>query len=282
MKNCIVKRLKSTVDNENLPYLDSIVIHAVSDTSADNCGYIAFRTLENSPITIITSGDGVLSETEEGLSGSTLKTITFTSVESKNIYFSKGDYNITVRNRNNINRLSFGGSFIFDLTNLKYCKNLNYINGNKNDYNIVFEGNLNEINNCTELVTISFTGQSNIVGNISSISNIIKLRNLYLSAVSKIEGNLESLSTLNLLTTFVTSPKLEGSLKGFADATVANSVPRTSGTLEITCNPLITLTGNDDVIGNTVKRWIKFGTNLPSGAVYTGVGYSIYSSNPNT
>lgn len=117
--------------------------------------------------------------------------------------------------------------------------------------------------------------RGDLVGNIASFETCTSLTSLQIQQTG-INGNIASLSTLVGLTTLiVSSTSVSGDLVDLCNKMEVN---RTSGKMTFISNNLVTLNGT--AIANGVTKYIKFGTNLPEGAEYTGTGYAIYATDP--
>ena len=123
---------------------------------------------------------------------------------------------------------------------------------------VLSSGGIEKFAYMTELTALLYVNngsgyESRKFGNIESLGNLIKLEIFYVGG-TVISGDLDVLAKSQVLS------------------------GRNSGTLEVSTNYILECNGEKT---NNERRWIKFGTNLPSGAIVTGDGYAIYSSNPN-
>ena len=171
--NCLVTKLKGTVDNKNLPKLGEFIIHTtqrtITNPSLQQGLGIGCKAGEQVAVRIL--GNGYLADTVEGLEGSTLKEYIVTS-PGKKLFFTNGNYDIYIGNKYNCPIIS--------------------TNDTENNYKPIFQLNLDEL--AYSPLTILSAYFTDTYGSIDSFKNITTLERIELTlADHEASGNIESL-----------------------------------------------------------------------------------------
>ena len=200
MGKCLVTKLAGSTNNSSLLRLGELIIgiHSVSNPSkASQVFSVAFS--KETKLEII--GNGYF--TDETLTSNKGKTLTVK--DETNIFFSNGNYNISIADKYSLVSLSFSGKNIantylersnkyLNIESLKYSKGLTILNCSAESVS----GNISSLENLTLLTNLNFT-LSKVSGDISNIKNLTALTYLNLSQ-SNVSGNIDALKNLTALT----------------------------------------------------------------------------------
>jgi hypothetical protein len=264
MENCLVTKLKGSVNNDNLEIFGGLFLYNGPDPGT-NCRIVGEKVhasiltnLDN--VTPYPSITGDVIDENSRYVPTTSSVLYFTSVDKYKLRQFKvsNKYNITVLD-------GFCVKNIHDLVYLPLTFiSLKTPNINMGKYNLDEFADVEDKTKLTQLVIQGASGaHSYVYGNIatfSDFSNLYDLRIVY----SWVEGDLSDVYTLNKLTKLELSycGKLTGSLDGLASA-IASS--RSNGsTLAFKGNGVITFkangdgTGDDTVIANGAAKTITF------------------------
>ena len=212
MGKCLVTKLSGSAENDNLKYIDSVVIQfkSVDVQTAKNSSIVIRSVSEGTPVKVeclkgnFTSSDF---STVDGIS---------TDVTNARIYVSNGA-TIKLSKKQDVVKISFDDGVgddnnkIIDFNDLKYCKGLKYLLISGDISGSVELANNNSLLNCsiknsnihattediskvlspaaTELV---LTKSTSVKGDISLLGDKIGLTTMYL-AYTDISGSVESL-----------------------------------------------------------------------------------------
>lgn len=265
MANCLVTKLKSVVNNDNLPKIGCLYFKAKTLASAGNYSYL-LRLETNDEVTISIKEEGY--QFRRGDSQTLVRSYTLTSnMGITDFEFENGDYTVEVTNKYSITKLYFGYAaetfnklLNVDIDELKFnsgltelslwnsvdtCgslsslerKNLTKLDLSKSKVT----GNITSIASMTGLTALNFNN-TEIEGDISTLSEHTGLKILRVS--DYITGSITSLGKATQLTTLDAS-NIEGTYEELATAMISNG--RTSGTLLIITNKL---TYNGEYLAN--------------------------------
>lgn len=220
MVQCLVTKLKGTVNNDSLPKIGELRIkfRKVSRPSVDS-QYLNLSTVGTQSITIV--GDGYF--TDSTLSQNKGTTLSITG-NNNIVYVSNTNCEVSIPNKYNITDLNLGNNSkkIFnkelDLDQLK-CSPLNSINVPY--VNLI--GGLDDLKNITSLMSIIMQG-SNVTGNISSLKNLTLLKTLNLSNTNVI-GDLDNLKGITSLSSIILSnTNIAGDISSLSGLTLLNNL----------------------------------------------------------
>ena len=243
MGNCLITKLKSSVDNDNLSYFDCITLHIKTDGyGKGNQRKISYGPSDNFELEII--GDGEFTD----ISGNTSygKVINNENYQNSVVYVGDGEYDVLIKRKTvnkpelrfgevwrslpEINNTGFAG-YIKNPEELKYANfnsfidNSGLIEGSKDIPLEVFE-NKDNLVNLTAYVT----------GDISHLGNLKLLRQFYInSKTNSITGEIKSLSgCTNIQLMRFSQTKVTGDF---------NQLPFKNKAINVICNGLITCNG---------------------------------------
>lgn len=220
MAQCLVTKLKGTVNNNSLPKIGELRIkfRKVSSPSVDS-QYLNLSIINTQSITIV--GDGYF--TDSTLSQNKGTTLSITG-NNNIVYVSNTNCEVSIPNKYNITDLNLGNNSkrIFnkelDLDQLKYSP-LNSINAPY--VNLI--GGLDSLKNITSLMSIIMQG-SNVTGNISSLKNLTLLKTLDLVNTNVI-GDLDNLKGLTSLTSiYLNNTNIAGDISSLSGLTSLNNL----------------------------------------------------------
>ena len=200
MGKCLVTKLAGSTNNSSLLRLGELIIgiRSVSNPSkASQVFSVAFS--KETKLEII--GDGYF--TDETLTANKGKTLTV-KVET-NIFFSNGNYNISITDKYSLVSLSLSGIGIantasersnkyLNIESLKYSKGLTRLNCSA----VSVSGNISSLENLTLLTNLNLP-LANISGDIDALKNLTALTSLNLSE-SQVSGDIDALKNLTALT----------------------------------------------------------------------------------
>lgn len=240
MGNCLVTKLNSVVNNDNLDYLDGIKITVKPvENYVDSC-FLRFVNATKAFEVFCPDGGNHLS-TSSDLSNATSSIIVPAAQMSNfNIYVDKTtEYSIVLRCKySSVSTVYFYGKVInVDVSDFKHMTGLRGFTC----YDATAHGDINQFTKISALQSFTVRGNSaQATGNLSTFN-----------------------SAKNLLTLFVGSGRFTGEIKDLADAQVAGGSPRTSGSLAITSNGVLTLNGV--LVPYNTTKTITFDSSLPGG-----------------
>lgn len=244
MKNCLVTKLKASVQNENLSVLGSwkFKINVPSNYGDDQyynrlaiVGYEPFTITASNSKNIWTYGGGSTGHEKLENLGSVVAARKSGDVWSQNICFPEtGEYYITINSKYNIYRLDnipetafvFSSDFIWiPLTEL------NITNASSN-----YDIKLNDLPSTLTLLKITTSDgrmKYTVTGSTEDLSKLTKLTTFTLSAIP-IEGNIASLGKLKLLNSIsIEATNIYGNLEDFVRQMVAGPNAVTTGIINV-------------------------------------------------
>jgi hypothetical protein len=199
MGNCLVTKLKGTVQNSDLLRVGElrICVHKIDNPSSET-QRINLNFTEDVKLEII--GDGYF--TNATLVSNLGKSLTAKANTESLVYVSNGDFEIAILNKyalTKINTRTNKKTAIKDIADLKYSSSINYIAVNSVE-NVSYFSDLKSLKTLTYL-SIS---NANINGNLSDLEPLTNLLYLIIGNTSnKITGNVSSLKAITKLNTLV-------------------------------------------------------------------------------
>lgn len=237
MENCLVTKVKGVVDNDNLKRLG---IERVFIRDKANFGY---------PYTVDVQAGKIT--TPFRFHAYTTDNHSWFGKENNPVTgeFDTAEWNFDVKDTSN-NEDSFFDVDIYNTTMIE-LNNIDISNSQTwSGAILVLFGTW-----ASSRTGISYTPQGNLASIAEKFPNVQNLSINYVPA--GIYGDIKELSKLiNLYNLNVANQtyKIEGSINALAEGMIANG--RTTGTLEITCNGIITL--NETIVENNVKKIVTF------------------------
>lgn len=197
MGNCLVTKLKGTVQNSNLLRVGEIriCVHKIDNPNGET-QRINLNFTEDVKLEII--GDGYF--TNATLVSNLGKSLTAKAKTESLVYVSNGDFEIAILNKyalTKINTRTSKKTAIKDIIDLKYSSSLSYLATNSVE-NI---GYLSDIKSLTTLTYLAVSN-ANINGNLSDLESLTNLSYLIIGNTSnKLTGNVSSLKAMTNLNT---------------------------------------------------------------------------------
>ena len=247
MGKCLVTKLAGSTNNSSLLRLGELIIgiHSVSNPSKRSQVFsVAFS--KETKLEII--GDGYF--TDETLTANKGKTLTVK--DETNIFFSNGNYNISITDKYSLVSLSFSGIGIantssersnkyLNIESLKYSKGITSLNCSARSVS----GNISALENLTLLTNLNLTmsnisgdisnlkyltaltylniSQTQVSGDINALKNLTALTNLNIS-ISQVSGDIDALKNLTALTSFnLSSTLVSGDIDALKNLTALTS-----------------------------------------------------------
>lgn len=199
MGNCLVTKLKGTVQNSDLLRVGElrICVHKIDNPSSET-QRINLNFTEDVKLEII--GDGYF--TDKTLVSNLGKTLTAKANVETLVYVSNGEFEIAILNKyalTKINTRTNKKTAIKDIADLKYSSSLNYLAINSVE-------NVGSFSDIKSLATLSYLAISdaNINGNLSDLGTLTNLSYLIIGNTSnKSTGDVRSLKSMTRLDTLV-------------------------------------------------------------------------------
>ena len=200
MGKCLVTKLAGSTNNSSLLRLGELIIGIRSVSNPSKASQV-FSVVFSKETKLEIIGDGYF--TDETLTSNKGKTLTVK--DETNIFFSNGNYNISITDKYSLVSLSFSGIGITNTTSersnkylniesLKYSKGLTKLNCSARSVS----GNISSLENLTLLASLNLT-LSNVSGDIDALKNLTALTYLNLSQ-SQVSGDIDALKNLTVLT----------------------------------------------------------------------------------
>lgn len=248
MSECLVTKLKSSVNDRELQPLGGIVLNVLFEGSYTENSYIRMAaSSQDNPIKIRCNGNGYFrasatSEAQKDTEGYTGQTgyVYYYSGNLGSIFPSKGNYDIYIDNKYELSGLSFNGGNVGTIKipmTLKeiaaYSPNLTVLD--LTNVASIKDSELSDLKGLTKLTTLILRGKKMVGGDLSAVSSL-KLTRLELGGTN-VYGKVESLG-----------------------------VGRTSGeTMEIQGNGIITFNGS--LLNNYWSYIVTFGNGVVQSCV---------------
>lgn len=192
MGKCLVTKLKSVVDNNNLLHLGEMRISFPKYTGTT--GKARPITIKSSSaVTLSIVGSGYF--TDATLSQNKGTTASLNAYVDNKLYISNDVVEVSVSDKYNLLHVFIACDSLFDLDTLKYSKALEALDL----YNSSSVGDIASLSKLTSLVGITILNPKGIYGDISSLKNLTSLTVLYLNNCNKITGDCASLEHLTSL-----------------------------------------------------------------------------------
>jgi hypothetical protein len=189
MGKCLVTKLSGSTENDNLNYLDSVVIQfkPVDVQTAKNSSIVIWSVSQNTPVKVECLKGNFTS------SGFSTANGTSTDVTNARLYVSNGAI-IKLSKKQDISKISFNDGVgddsnkIIDFSDLKYCKGLKYL---------LISGDISgsvELANNNSLLYLSITN-SNIYATTEDISKVLspEATELVLTKATSVKGDISLL-----------------------------------------------------------------------------------------
>lgn len=243
MYNCVINKIKESIDNANLKKLG--IIEWTYNTIGLSEGKRTFVLGGEigSPLNVSISNESDTTEYKLSKKGF----ISIVLPEASNISIKiDGKYYIESLGVNN----GFNG-FKFDVSELVYNEHLKSILQGE------YYGSIDAFKDKAELVTFDIN-DNKIYGDISSLSNCININSINVYRNTNIYGNIESLGKCTKLTSLnIANTILNGDISNLANKMVSNG--RTNGTLKIICASKNIVTYEGSIV--TSPKTISFSEN---------------------
>ena len=197
MGNCLVTKLKGTVQNSDLLRVGElrICVHKIDNPNGET-QRINLNFTEDVKLEII--GDGYFTNTT--LVSNLGKSLTAKANTESLVYVSNGDFEIAILNKYALTKINTRASkniAIKDIVDLKYSSSLNYLGVNSVE-NI---GYFSDIKSLTKLGYLALSN-ANIKGSLSDLESLTNLGYIIVGNTSnKLTGNVSSLKAMTKLDT---------------------------------------------------------------------------------
>lgn len=214
MGKCLVTKLSGSTENDNLNYLDSVVIQFKPvDVQTDKNSSIVIQSVsQNTPVKVECLKGNFTSSDFSTANG------TSTDVTNARLYVSNGAI-IKLSKKQDISKISFDDGVgddsnkIIDFSDLKYCKGLKYL---------LISGDISgsvELANNNSLLYLSITN-SNIYATTEDISKVIspEATSLVLTKATSVKGDISLLGDkIGLTKMYLTYTDISGSVESLLE-----------------------------------------------------------------
>lgn len=192
MNKCLVTKLSGTVNNSSIRKLGEMRVHISSiDSPIATSQKLKLGVSKDVELEIV--GNGYF--TDAGLSANKGKTMT--ALASLNpfaeVYFSNGDYDISIKNKYAINYMDAPSPVSLNIDELSYSKDLTQLTLASKKVT----GDISAVKDLTALTQISLQN-SQVTGDISAVKDLTALTQILVQG-SKISGDIAALGKLNKL-----------------------------------------------------------------------------------
>ena len=201
MGNCLVTKLKGSVNDESLRRLGEMKLHVDSVSNS-----VIFSLNLDADVTIRIVGNGYFVSNDNTNLG---KTIATKNYDNKNIKANGSNFDVFISNKDTIKGI-YLTNVVFDLSELTYCTSLTeFVDWNTSS---ILTGDISIFKNLKNLINIHIEGSKQITGQLSDIAGLTNLTTLSLSSPN-ITGQLSDIAGLTNLTTLsLSSPNITGQL----------------------------------------------------------------------
>ena len=192
MNNCLVTKLSGTANNSSIRKLGEMRVHISSiDTPSAISQKLKLGVSKDVELEIV--GNGYF--TDAGLSANKGKTMTaFAALNPfAEVYFSNGDYDISIKNKYAINYMDAPSPVSLNIDELSYSKDLTQLTLASKKVT----GDISAVKDLTALTQISLQN-SQVTGDISAVKDLTALTQILVQG-TKISGNISELGKLNKL-----------------------------------------------------------------------------------
>lgn len=218
MKNCLVTKLKSVVDNDNLLKMGEYKMHM--NLSHDASGVVFMGN--SGTITILGNNNYYFTK-----NGQQIKTINYSNVAAT---WPAGEYDVLFTNKYGLTNCDQTSGI--DLEVFAFSNNLFYINVSKNAH-----GDITFLNGKNLSLGIALNGDKNknVTGPLSVVASAVSANKGVRLNNTSIVGDIALLGhTGSAIVSVINSPYITGSIEGLVDALVSNPVnPFTSGSKQV-------------------------------------------------
>ncbi len=225
MGNCLVTKLKGTVDNSSLPVLNELLLTVVKNENSDEMSNLFLKTKEGEWQTISVVGDGYMMINKD--TSTTYQTINING--ASHLRCSNGNYKLSIKNKYYTTGIGdkYGESTVsnivinladFEYLDMKEIQLMAPFNNSGMNYSGTMEeigrfinleilylwqglgitGNLSSLSNLHSLKRVMLTNNGGYSGDVSVFGNNPSLEVLYTDSNSVITGSVE-----NLVRTFI-------------------------------------------------------------------------------
>lgn len=233
MKNCLATKLRAIVNDNSLPRVNGFRFDVIDGITGEN----AYKFTTDGEV-IVPVEFPVVTQ-----SGSTYE-------------LSKGTYKFNVVDKYSLKILrianaGYSTGISMSLDSLKFTRNITQLSITNAPAGFG-GGDISSISENTKMNDCEIY-KVNATGDITAFSNLIFLNRLVIRDNPSINGNIASLAKLiNLSSLYINNTGCSGTLESLGEGMVSNG--RTSGTLTISCNNIVTHNG----IAVTGLKYIDF------------------------
>lgn len=200
MENCLVKKLKSVVNNSDLTTLGALKLNVSKKTISNiNQQKLNIRAVED--IIVTAYGSGYFgTDNVSNIESQHYTTLSIPANTTTVLFFKNEDYTVEIKSKYGLFTFSnaeVSNSIVsINIDDLSYSYSLHYIaiEGTSS------VGNIKELSSLTELLTLN-TANTQIKGELQDISTLTTLTSLYISNCSNIKGSLSALQNMTSLQT---------------------------------------------------------------------------------
>ena len=214
MGKCLVTKLSGSTENDNLKYLDSVVIQfkPVDVQTVKNSSIVIQSVSENTPVKVECLKGNFTSSDFSTVDGTSKDVVT------NHLYVSNGAI-IKLSKKQDIAKISFNDGLgddnnkIIDFSDLKYCKGLKYL---------LISGDISgsvELANNNSLLYLSITN-SNIYATTEDISKVLspEATKLTLTKATSVKGDISLLGDkIGLTTMYLSYTDISGSVESLLE-----------------------------------------------------------------
>ena len=196
MNKCLVTKLSGTVNNSSIRKLGEMRVHISSiDTPSATSQKLKLGVSKDVELEIV--GNGYF--TDAGLSANKGKTMTALAALNPfaEVYFSNGDYDISIKNKYAINYMDAPSPVSLNIDELSYSKDLTQLTLASKKVT----GDISAVKDLTALTQILVQG-TKISGNISGLGKLNKLLYCY---IDNLKGDVSVLAKTSELIRFSTN-----------------------------------------------------------------------------
>ena len=192
MNKCLVTKLSGTVNNSSIRKLGEVVLH-ISAIASPNKTSQKLKLGVSKDVELEIVGNGYF--TDAGLSANKGKTMTALAALNPfaEVYFSNGDYDISIKNKYAINYMDAPSPVSLNIDELSYSKDLTQLTLASKKVT----GDISAVKDLAALTQISLPN-SQVTGDISAVKDLTALTQILVQG-SKISGDIAALGKLNKL-----------------------------------------------------------------------------------
>ena len=221
MGNCLVTKLKSVVNNDNLVGIGEYKMHINLSSAEPSVKFLG----NGGTITILGNNDYYFTQ-----NGQQTKTINYSSVTAT---WPAGEYDVLFTNKYGLTACERASGI--DLEVFAFSNNLYYVGVIKNAH-----GDITFLNGKNLNLGIELIGgiNKNVTGPLSAVASAVNANRSIKLVNTSIVGDIALLGyTGSAMLSVVNSPYITGSIEGLVDALVSNPInPFTSGSKQVFIN----------------------------------------------